>query len=237
MTESSVKTVLDGLLDLIYPPKCLVCQTLNPLYLCESCISKIEPVPKPYCPTCGHPLRDAACHNCAGRPRSFHAARAVGSFEGVLREAVHEFKYKGARVLADPLADLLLRFLSDASRFNWRKADCIAPVPIHPIRRRLRGYNQSELLARRLGELTGLPLVNAAVRTRHTRPQVELSGDERRANVKGAFGVPDPSLVKDRTILLVDDVATTCSTIYECSLSLLSAGASRVYVVCLAFGG
>ena len=140
-------------------------------------------------------------------------------------------------MLADPLAHVLYRYLTTRADFPWRRANCVVPVPIHPARQRVRGYNQSELLAERLCEMTGLPLLsNVLVRRQHTRAQVELSSDERRENVKAAFQATEPSQVKGKIVLLVDDVATTCSTVHECSLALLSGGAFKVYVVCLAFG-
>ena len=233
---SEARDVVEGFLDLIYPPKCLVCQTFNPHYICDTCISQIGRVELPYCPRCGQPMIRKQCRNCWGRVRSFTAARAVGHYGGVLREAIHEFKYGGRRMLADLLAEMLHRYLTVRSDFPWRRADCIIPMPIHHARERIRGYNQSELICRKLTELTGLPTLADAVHRHHTRPQVELSGDERRKNVHGAFYVPDRSAVNGKVVLLVDDVATTCSTIHECSLALIDAGARRVYVVCLAFG-
>ncbi len=174
------QSTLDGLLDLIYPPKCLGCRTLNPHHICASCLLEIEPVPRPYCPRCGHPILHQ-CWRCRGRIRSFTTARAAGDYSGILREAIHAFKYGGARMLADPLAHVLYRYLNTRADFPWRRTNCIVPVPIHPARQRVRGYNQSELLAERLCEMTGLPLLsNVLVRGQHTRPQVELSGDERR---------------------------------------------------------
>ena len=233
----SAHTTADGLLDLVYPPKCLVCQTFNPLYICASCYSQIERVQQIYCERCGHPMRRRRCWNCWGRIRSFTTARAAGTYTGVLRQAIHEFKYLGRRVLADPLAHLLHLYLTTHADFPWGRADCVVPVPIHPTRYRVRGYNQSELLAERLCEMTGLPLYrDAVIRRRYTRPQVELSGDERRDNVRAAFRVTTPRDLKGKTVLLVDDVATTCSTIHECSLAILEAGAYKVYVACLAFG-
>ena len=229
--------ILDGLLDLVYPPKCLTCESLNPHHLCENCLAQMERVTRPYCPTCGHPLRGRKCNNCWGREPSFATARAAGMYSGVFREAIQAFKYGGGRMLADPLAQVLYRYLTVYADFPWRRAECIAPVPIYPARKRVRGYNQSELLAERLSAMTGLPLAaDAVVRKRHTRPQVELSGDERRANVVGAFEVRKPEAIRGKIVLLVDDVATTCSTIHECSLALLNGGARKVYVACLAFG-
>jgi ComF family protein len=235
--SDSIKTIADGFLDLVYPPKCLVCEALNPRYICESCLSQIERIPRPHCPRCGHLVFGSHCHNCLGQIHSFTTARAVGLHEGVLRQAIHEFKYNGNRMLADPLAEVLHEYLTRRADFPWRRADCIVPVPIHPARYRLRGYNQSELLAERLSGLARMPLVrNAVVRGRHTRPQVELAGDVRRNNVRTAFRARRPSELRGKVVLLVDDVATTCSTLHECSLALLSAGAFRVYAVCLAFG-
>jgi ComF family protein len=140
-------------------------------------------------------------------------------------------------MLAEPLASILYDYLTNSADFPWRRAQCIVPVPIHPERLRVRGYNQSELLAGELSKLVELPLVADAVfRSVRTRPQVELSGDERRSNVKSAFQVTKPEAITGKIVLLVDDVATTCSTVHECSLTIKNVGASKVYVLCLAFG-
>ena len=232
-----VRATAEGLFDLIYPPKCLICETFNPHYICDSCLEKIKRVSPPYCPRCGHEMFGSECRSCWGRVSSFTTARAVGDYDGVLKEAIHGFKYGGNRILAGPLAQMLHRYLTKAADFPWRRADCIIPVPIHHARQRVRGYNQSELLAEELCGMTGLALISdAVIRKRHTRPQVEMSGDERRENVKSAFRVTEPSEIKGKIVLLIDDVATTCSTIHECSLALLDAGAFKIYVVCLAFG-
>lgn len=236
-----IRTALDtvnGLVDLIYPPRCLACNTRGRDYICLSCLSRIERVPGPYCRRCGQSTHGLRCRNCVGRVASFTNARAVGQYNGLLRESIHELKYGGKRVLATPLGDLLYDYLDKRSDFPWRRANCLIPVPIHPARERIRGYNQSDLLAERLSELTRLPLLRGSlVRSSRTRPQVDLSPEERRVNVRAAFQVRNADTIRGKTVLLVDDVATTCSTIHECSLALLEAGAERVYVVCLAFGG
>jgi len=236
-----IRTALDtlnGLLDLVYPPKCLTCDAIAADYICALCLRGIEHVHRPYCRRCGQSMRGFRCRNCWGRVASFTHARAVGQYSGVLRKAVHELKYGGKRMLASPLGDLLYTYLEKRCDFPWRRASCVVPVPIHPARERVRGYNQSELVAERLSELTGLPLVGGnLVRASRTKPQVALSPEERRKNVKAVFRVRDSDAVRGRIVLLVDDVATTCSTIHECSLALLKAGAERVYAVCIAFGG
>lgn len=118
---------------------------------------------------------------------------------------------------------------------NWRtEAEIVTPVPLHPERQRERGYNQSELIAERFAEKTGIPLRRDILfRVRHTRPQVGLQGKSRRDNVRGAFQAVEP-LVCDRHILLVDDVLTTGATITESAETLYRAGAQSVTAFCLA---
>ncbi len=233
---SLARAALDGLLDIVYPPKCVVCGDIGTLPVCPACRAQVASVPEPYCSICGHTITGHICWHCSERVRSFTAARAVGEYSGVLREAIHQFKYGGARMLAEPLASFIHEYLTTAADIPWQRAGLIIPVPMHTARRRIRGYNQSELLAERLGPLVELPVISDAVmRVHYKGPQVELSGRERRDNVKNAFQVVNPSAVRKKTVLLIDDVATTCSTVHECSLSLLKAGAARVYVVCVAF--
>lgn len=232
-----IRDSIDGILDLVFPPRCLACDELDSHYICASCISKIEPVDQPYCERCGHTLIDSkTCRNCLSRERSFTKARAAGKYSGVLRRLVHEFKYGGARCLAEPLAKVIFEFLAKSNDFRWDKSDFIISVPIHPARRRVRGYNQSELLADHLSHLTGISALNdVIIRNRYTNPQVWLSREQRMVNMKDAFCVNHTEPIKDSTILLIDDVSTTSSTIHECSLELLKEGAARIYVVCLAF--
>jgi ComF family protein len=167
---------------------------------------------------------------------SFTAARAAGVYSGTLRKAIHEFKYGGHRMLAEPLGQLLYRYLTKDADFPWESADILVPVPIHSTRKRFRGYNQSELLANELSRLTGKPVVpDAIARCLRTRAQVDLSEEGRRVNMRNAFSVEKPELLKGKVVLLIDDVATTCSTAHECSLTLLKGNAARVYVACVAF--
>jgi len=233
----SIRSIGSGFLDLIFPQLCLVCGSIGEDWLCRSCMDKIESVPKPYCERCGHPLVRQKCGNCMDTRRGFTRARAAGEYSGVLREAIHRFKYNGHRILAAPLAGILWKYLQEECDFKWRSADLIIPVPMHSVRQRLRGYNQSELLAAELSRLISVPVEKCAItRIMRRMRQVELSREDRRLNVKGAFKVRDSSKFAGKTVLLIDDVATTCSTVNECALALRDAGAFRVYVLCLAFG-
>ena len=198
------------------------------------------PVVAPYCPTCGQtvPADVNGCPHCRSRRPAYDRARALGAYEGVLRLAIHQFKYNDRPQLAVPLGLKLALFArASAPDLNGLRFDALLPVPMHSVRRRGRGYNQSERLARVVGAELGLPLLTGAlVRTRATRPQVGLSAEARRTNLSGAFAVRRPEAVQGKTLLLIDDVVTTGSSLYECSLALKGWGAKAVYALTLAAG-
>ena len=230
--------LFEPFLTLLYPPRCLVCRTLGTSGLCAACAAQILPVAVPFCAVCGHTLTDSRCTNCAAQTPAFQCSRSLGAYDGVLRHAVHQFKYRDRPQLALPLGRLLAEYArAHASELNALRFDALLPVPMHPVRQRVRGYNQSERLARVLGQELGLPLVtNVLVRARPTRPQVGLLGDARRTNLRGAFAVKQPNLVSGQTLLLIDDVVTSGSSLHECASVLNAAGASAVYALTLATG-
>ncbi len=230
--------LLDPFLALLYPPRCLLCRTLGESGLCAACAGQILPIAAPFCAVCGHTLVGSRCTNCAAQTPALVRCRALGAYDGVLRHAVHQFKYRDRPQLAVPLGRLLAEYARDhASDLNHLRFDALLPVPMHPVRRRVRGYNQSERLARVLAEELSLPLLpGVLVRPRPTRPQVGLSGDARRTNLRGAFAVHQPELVQGQTLLLVDDVVTSGSSLHECAAMLIAAGAKAVYALTLAAG-
>jgi len=148
-------------------------------------------------------------------------------------EAISRFKFGGVARLARPLGALLADYADP--EFPFSAVDLIIPVPLHPRRLRERGFNQSLLLARQVGKRRSIPLNFTALhRTRQTQPQTQLSGAERRKNVRGAFEVRQAEVVGGKRILLVDDVFTTGATVQECASVLGEAGASEVHVLTLA---
>lgn len=242
---ATARLLLDGALDLLYPPRCLVCGDFGPLYLCAACVSEFEAVESPICLRCGAEAEPRAgpeervarlCPWClAGRAFAFVAARGAHAYTGVVRAAIHRLKYDRRRRLAEPLA---LTMLSTLSRVPFAGRDFVlVPVPLHPSKLRLRGFNQAELLAGTLAEQTGMPLeLHAVRRVRATEPQALLKGRHRFANVEDAFeGVPGALAGMD--ILLIDDVVTTLATANACSMALLKAGAQSIHVLALARGG
>jgi ComF family protein len=230
-----LKDTLSGLLDLLYPPKCAVCQQIGPDVICGRCRAGFGGFEGEVCKKCGGAKRNGACRNCSdGIPRYITKARAAGRFEGSLRDAIHKFKYPGKRKLAGPLGGFLEEYLLDKP-FGKVAFDVVIPVPLHVSRLRERDFNQAELLAEVAASYLELPLLrDAMVRTRHTKRQADLHAKERMKNVHGAFAVRDGGPIMGKCMLLVDDVVTTCATTDECARMLLEAGAKSVYVISLA---
>ncbi len=232
--------LFDPFLSLLYPPRCLVCQALGTSGLCTRCAAQIVPLTEPFCQICGQtlPLDADSCTHCRLRRPAYVKARAMGVYDGVLRHAIHQFKYRDRPQMATPLGHLLANFVQkEAPALNGLRFDGVLAVPMHPVRERRRGYNQSVRLARVLCAEIDLPIVeNALVRVRPTRPQVGLSREARLTNLRGAFAVKRPDEVAGKTLLLIDDVATSGSSLHECSAALNAAGAAGVYALTLAAG-
>jgi len=167
------------------------------------------------------------CGQCRRRAPGFDYARAAARYDGVVREAVHAFKFGGRRALAVPLGDLLVEAAPGGLPAGI--PDLLVPVPLHPRRERERGFNQAALLARRLGRLWGCPVrEDVLARAVPTPSQTEFDAVARRANVRSAFRLRRPAPIAGRHVVLVDDVLTTGATLSECARSLREAGAALV---------
>lgn len=231
----SLRGLLNDLLDFVYPPHCGVCGRESrggEGVVCEACWQGLEGISPPFCQKCGLPLSllHNLCSACEVRSHHFSFARSYGLFDETFQKIIHLFKYRRTRGLAGPVALLMAEIIKNDPRFS--RMEALIPVPLHSTKRRERGYNQSELLARDLSQVTGLPLVGRAlVRTVNTPSQSRLGLGERLANVRDAFGVENPRQVRDRRIVLVDDVLTTGSTVDACALALLEEGAAEVSVI------
>jgi ComF family protein len=236
-----VKQFFNALLDVFLPPICHICHSFIPdsgkLHICPTCLSGLLPLSSPLCPICGIPFsgtgKDHRCGNCLTNPPHFDAAHAPFVYEGAIRDLIHSFKYNQQSHLRYPLALLTLEGVGDVMQNH--KPDHIIPVPLHRSRLRQRGFNQAVLLGQELSRQLSLPILpDTLVRIRRTEPQIELSGAERRLNVKGAFSIKKPGLIAGKTILLIDDVMTTGSTMNECAKELKNAGAAVVVAVTIA---
>jgi len=217
-------------LDLLFPPACGGCGRLGARW-CADCQQKLTSVPEPICEVCGEPqINHQTCERCRHARPAFAALRSCVVFKEPIRPALHKLKYRREVGLGEALAWNVAVFVDC---LGW-KADVITPIPLSEQRFAERGYNQVDLIAHPLARLMRWQYLTGALRrSRHTRSQVGLSASERRKNVSGAFWAKSQS-VKGKTILLVDDVATTGATLDSASQALLEAGAAKVYALTFA---
>lgn len=223
----------DSILSVVLAPACAACHepldhpTQGPV--CARCWRAVLPLTPPLCDRCGDPLPSwrsislplALCPRCRRAGRAVDRARAVGAYDGTLRSIVHAIKYDARRSLARPLGQLMRERGADV----LASAACAVPVPLHPSRRRTRGFNQAADLARQLG----VPVVAALRRVEATRPQTGLPAAQRHRNVRGAFAVTRAGrTLSGSTVVLVDDVSTTGATLEACARVLKACGVAEV---------
>ncbi len=226
---------LRAVASLFYPALCAVCS--EPIgyddYLCSACKGKAPRIKPPFCATCSQPFDGAiteafSCANCGQRDLHFVAAVAAYRSRGVVRKIMHDFKYGHQIHLRHPVAEWLIETLDDP-RLRGRRFDLVIPVPLHPTRKRERGFNQAELLAQLLSARAGLVMNNALERIRYTTTQTAFDRAERMENLRDAFRLRKKAHVRGLRVLLIDDVLTTGSTLSECARVLKAAGAISVH--------
>jgi ComF family protein len=235
-----IPRIAKNCLDILFPPACTGCgMRLKPecrQNFCDRCIPEIRYIRLPFCRVCGLEVhgeegKTPLCGKCLRDPPAFSTARSLVRYEPMIQQLVHRLKFGRDTSVINGFSDLAKNF--DLSDFSG--VDCIVPVPLHIRRLRQRGLNQAVLLARLFfPDRHELIRTDLLIRTRHTVPQTELGGDDRRENLKAAFQVRNKCDLNDIVVCLVDDVFTTGTTVEECSRVLLKAGAREVRVVTLA---
>lgn len=215
----------------LFPERCVGCGKEGD-FICRLCQQSLLQITLPDCPRCGSPQAEGKlCPDCTGRQVKFDGIRSPFRFDGAIRQAIHELKYRNLRAIARPLAELLQQYLIT----NPIPAEILVPVPLHRKRLRERGYNQSDLLAQELSQLTNLPTIgDCLIRQRYALPQARTSNvEERKSNIDGAFTCLDGRL-RDKRVLLIDDVATSGATLDACAEAIKAAGASSVWGLVMA---
>lgn len=236
-------SILRLLINLILPPRCIKCGKILSEHngLCPECFSKIDFISEPYCYICGHPFSDTTdakfgikqiCGNCAKEKKPlFKMQRSAFVYDENSRNLIIDFKFHDKTSSAEVLANMLYV----AGRDIWAEnPDYLIPVPIHKKRLLKRRYNQSALLCKYLSKKSLIPTdYFSLVRTRNSIPQVSLSGAKRRNNLKDAFAIKANQTLSGKSVVLVDDVKTTGSTLRECAKVLHKAGVKNIYALTL----
>ena len=234
----SLKKIKLAMLDVFFPINCLDCGAPSN-WLCESCQRKIKRRDQQLCPVCEKNITPdgQVCFACKKKTALTGLLVATSYQQPLISKTVHLFKYRFLAELALPLAELILQAIQTC---ELPLPDLIIPIPLHPRRLRWRGFNQATLLAQEIANKL-LPEVcleistDTLIRQRYTLPQMTLKDHrQRNANIQNAFVVTDATKIKNKRILLIDDITTTGSTIFECARVLKKAGAKEIYAAVIA---
>lgn len=244
----SLKKFLQSLLSLIYPDSCLYCQdylsdsVAKSLRVCQRCLDNILWNKKPFCQRCGRSLYGRLstiryCQECNHRRFYFNRAWSILIYDGLAKDAINMFKFKKRLSFTYFFLALMEEFIHHNPEII-NEISGILCVPLHPLKKRERGFNQSELLAKGLADRFNLRnLCGTLIRTRYTSPQTELNRTNRIKNVKDAFVIKRGyEHIKKSSLLLIDDVFTSGATVNECAKVLKSEGAKTINILTLARG-
>jgi ComF family protein len=237
--KQTLRQLGTSLVELFLPRQCAGCQKTwlhsHQGFWCEACREELPWIESPICPRCGRPYPkspsspDHLCGDCLQSAFLFDSARSATQHSGVVRKRIHQLKFGGRLFWVPPLGELLVDLFR---REESAPVDIIFPVPLHVKRLRQRGFNQAGLLAKAFGRMVGLPVsFDILVRKCWTEPQTRLNREERLKNVRDAFQVMDAGKVEDLSVLIIDDVYTTGTTLDECAKTLKAAGASEVHAL------
>ena len=234
-----MKRVYGKAADLLFPRRCPVCdRPVRPSgeLICPECESDVRYICSPFCMKCGKSLdsdEKELCHDCTVRRHVFDSGRSLFEYRSIC-SSVYAFKYKGRQEYAEYYGDRISEMLGKVI-LSW-KPDALIPVPIHESRRRERGYNQSDVLAKAIGKRIDIPVYTDWIsRCRNTAPQKELEPAERQKNLKMAFKIILDD-VKLNSIVIIDDIYTTGSTIDNVAQCAKDAGVKKIYFITLSIG-
>ena len=239
------RSLLKGLADLIYPRVCLACKahikgapSIDEL-VCMQCWAKIKKNEPPFCHCCGKHLDKKTpakniCPRCLKRNLYFDRAFSPCVYEGTIKELIHEFKYRDKEYLGKVLGRIMCEFITSHD-LPIEYVDAVVPVPLHKAKLREREFNQAEILGKEVSSRFGKAMITGALaRHKATKAQADLQEQQRFINMKDSFRVIDQKAIKEKNLLLIDDVLTTGATASQAALALKNAGARIVFVLTLA---
>jgi len=239
-----LRRLISGLVDIVYPRRCLSCKNkLGPSsvdnLICAACWGNIKRNMPPFCHSCGRTLSKSnfsknICPLCIKKKLYFDRAFSPCIYTGVIKDLIHEFKYKSKDYLGCLLSKLMIEFIREYN-LPMDCLDFVIPIPLHKTRLREREFNQAEILGNYIAREFKKELLSDALwRHRHTKTQTDLETDERLLNVKDSFSLNRLKDIKGKNLLIVDDVLTTGATASCAAETLKGAGANIVFVLTLA---
>lgn len=224
-------------LRLLYPHVCPFCGCVTAEDICEDCRKDLEYIDEPRCMCCGKPIRrkdQEYCYDCERNSHVFEKGYALWVHRDGVQQAVYQFKYHNRRIYSQFFGGELLARYGQAVQ-GW-DITVIIPIPLSRKRRRVRGFNQAELLARELGRGLGITVDRKSlVRVRDTNPQKQMDVRGRRSNLKNAFAWKGKEPIRGN-VLLVDDIYTTGNTIDAAARVLKRSGAGKIYFLTISIG-
>ena len=227
-----LKQLSAPVISVFLPDRCRLCGEVifTGDTLCAECENALRPEGE-LCRKCGLPVQDCKCEEYKFKC-NYSAFAAPFYLKNSIAKGVVRFKNYGFTELAQAYAEEIVKCASE--RFDGARFDCVVSVPVQKLRRIKRGYNQSELLARAVAERLAVPYEDLLMKVRKTKSQRGISAKERMANLKGAFDLAPDKDAEGKTILIVDDIKTTGSTLSECALTLKAYGAKEVFAASVA---
>lgn len=215
-----MKTIFSQIINLIYPQTCGICEEIANESICKKCKNKLEEL--------------AVCNIHNYSHQSFTRHLYIFEYKAIIREKIIQYKFSNKAYLNEMFVNFMIK--NEKICGFLKKYDIMIPVPISKKRKQKRGYNQSQIIAKKLvKDLKNLKLVtNVLQKQKNIVPQSTLSKEERKNNVKDAYKIQNEQIIRNKTIILLDDVFTTGSTVEECSRMLKLAGAKQVDVITIA---
>ena len=229
-----------GVLDLLFPKRCVGCRSFGQ-YLCPHCFSQLSFSTTYVCFVCNRASLDGLTHPICKRAWTIDGIYSSLVYAGVVKRLIYQFKYQPHLTdLKELLTELFYEGIiqHEGLQNAFVPSSIVVPIPLHAIKLRKRGYNQVEVLAKGIGKKTGIDVKNILVRSKKTESQFQLDREKRRVNLQNAFVLQDKykNEIKNKTIVLVDDVVTSGATLLEAAKILKRGGADKVYGITLAHG-
>lgn len=238
-----IKSYFESFLEILYPEinTCLVCgeydDEIGTNYICYSCNKNLSRLKDPLCNICSKPIDQNSsiniCLECKKNKRYFETVKSLLHYDNQVQKIIHKYKYYDKAYYCKLFGSMLYNYIKEN---NYCEFDLITSIPLHKSKIKSRGYNQSELIAKYIAKKINILYSKCLKRINKTKVQNELSKHERRKNVKNAFIAIDTHIIKNKTVLIIDDIYTTGATINECSRVLIEEGAKNIYGLTIARG-